>query len=93
MKRCPSCRYFEVQKRHEDWGWCRRRAPLPSNLLDAEDPGPEDPDHEGPTAWWPRVYEDDWCGEWKISGGNDRESTREGEGEKVGPKSNILPTA
>lgn len=54
MKReCGNCRYFDVVG-EQAFGACRRRAPSPCR----------DDENLYPTAYWPEVASEEWCGEW-----------------------------
>ena len=64
---CETCRYFldevpsefEGNTREEHFGFCRRYPPtfIPKIVV------PDDPDP--PTALWPIVAKQDWCGEYE----------------------------
>lgn len=57
VERCVNCRYYDPDSLGDEWGACRRRAPVPIPFHRLED--------EGGSAAWPEVYEDDWCGEYR----------------------------
>lgn len=54
---CKDCRFFEGSLEPEDkHGWCVRYPPtvVMNHNFDAE-------------ARWPKVHEEDWCGEWRST--------------------------
>jgi len=55
---CCDCLFYEPEDAYS--GTCRRYAPRPSNLELAEDEAVP-----LPTAVWPFVQSDDWCGEFE----------------------------
>ncbi len=60
---CKGCRWFApLGLRHADTGLCRRYAPRPDRSRDDDD-GEYLPHH----ADWPRVEQDDWCGEYSAN--------------------------
>ena len=54
-KTCETCRFCRYYP-DEESGECRRYAPRP--VL-----GPEQGVERDSEAWWPNVYQTDWCGE------------------------------
>jgi hypothetical protein len=63
-QRCANCLYWVAEREGEEWGDCRRRAPLP-NMADLIPPnGTPSPSY---VAIWPETEESDWCGEWATA--------------------------
>ena len=54
-ERCEFCRYWLHLA--DDYGFCRRYAPKPMTIVDAE--------KDFATVVWPYVAEYDYCGEYK----------------------------
>lgn len=52
LRQCVNCDFFFVEEDHRH-NQCRRHAPRPSELNQE-------------TSVWPRVKDDDWCGEFAL---------------------------
>lgn len=59
---CATCQYFAgYSAPDEHYGECRRNAPSPHVQKDEED-------FTDLFVWWPKVFDEDWCGEYKRRG-------------------------
>jgi len=54
---CLTCRFFDRATSDSEQGECRRHAPLPAAVEDAE--------LRVVDALWPQVLIEEWCGEWE----------------------------
>lgn len=65
---CENCEWFMAREDSGDWnpkeheeewdGFCRRNAPQPIIVEDNDD-------HDETYVYWPRVFTQEWCGEFK----------------------------
>jgi len=59
MEKCENCRFSHFPKEDEDMGTCKRNAPRPKAVNEIT----------SKIFWmWPRMCNDEWCGEYEPQG-------------------------